>query len=135
MQGHKVFVGAIEHWGAGLPGVTEERGKKSGSAGTSQGSVTGSAAEERMKIAWRYERLGTVGAENERRGALEINHVIYLIEQSAVQLEAHSSRPEYRSAKDICRFTAERRGRVINSILSYIRSYNTTKTSVFKPTN
>jgi elongator complex protein 4 len=75
MQGHKVFVGAMEQWGAALPGLAEERGKKETASASAQGAGVGAGAGERMKIAWRYERLGTVGAENERRGAWEPSRV------------------------------------------------------------
>lgn len=54
VQGHKVHVvGVGEQWGRELPGVT----------GDAVGTDTGPAADkEKMKIAWRYERLGGFGA-------------------------------------------------------------------------
>lgn len=61
MQGHKVFVlGVGDEWARGLPGVvreTENKGK--GTLGEESGEPNGDRKEssERMKIAWRYERL------------------------------------------------------------------------------
>ncbi|KAL8730199.1 MAG: hypothetical protein Q9181_004750 [Wetmoreana brouardii] len=58
IQGHKVHaVGVGESWGRELPGV----------AGSAAGDVTEAegptgAEKEKMKIAWRYERLGEFGA-------------------------------------------------------------------------
>jgi elongator complex protein 4 len=54
--GQKVFIGALEAWGTNLPGVKAEKEK-------SKARVAGSIGKEvergeRMKIAWRYERLG-----------------------------------------------------------------------------
>ncbi|KAJ8609791.1 hypothetical protein MRB53_038940 [Persea americana] len=67
MQGHAVFVlGAGPGWERDLPGVTEEKvmgNKDEAGAGKTE-------AGERMKIAWRYERLGRGGDTGERRGAL-----------------------------------------------------------------
>ncbi|KAF2645290.1 PAXNEB-domain-containing protein [Massarina eburnea CBS 473.64] len=62
VQGHKVHVvGMPEAWGRELPGIAEDRGDKKREE-----------AKERMKIAYRYERLGQFGAERER-GALYIH--------------------------------------------------------------
>lgn len=58
VHGHKVhIVGVGESWGRGLPGVA-------GSAGADVTKSEGLTGEdkERMKIAWRYERLGEFGA-------------------------------------------------------------------------
>lgn len=57
LQGHAVFVVGPEG-GLSLPGVAEERGK-----GKSKG-----VGEEKMKIAWRYERLGGFGERERERG-------------------------------------------------------------------
>ncbi|KAF2671997.1 PAXNEB-domain-containing protein [Microthyrium microscopicum] len=58
IHGHKVFILAAEPWGANLPGVAEEKvGKK----------VVSKENEEKMKIAWRYERLGAHGTSNRDR--------------------------------------------------------------------
>ena len=54
MQGHVVHVmGVGEGWGRELPGLV----------GGSDGAEEGEGEEEggKMKIAWRYERLGEVG--------------------------------------------------------------------------
>ncbi|KAL6719240.1 Elongator subunit elp4 [Lecanora helva] len=57
VQGHKVHVvGVPEQWGRELPGVvgtSTREGEK---------DVGGIADKEKMKIAWRYERLGEFGA-------------------------------------------------------------------------
>ncbi|KAK0942359.1 Elongator subunit elp4 [Friedmanniomyces endolithicus] len=54
-QGHVVhLVGLGEAWVRGLPGIAEERGSRK--------KAVSSDADEKMKIAWRYERLGQVGA-------------------------------------------------------------------------
>jgi elongator complex protein 4 len=63
MQGHAVFVGADKSWGANLPGLAEEPSAKG------QESV---AVSEKMKIAWRYERLSVVGGDSEKRGASRV---------------------------------------------------------------
>jgi elongator complex protein 4 len=54
-QGHTLHVvGLGEGWIRELPGVAEEK--------TSSGRVAKTSAdEEKMKIAWRYERLGQAG--------------------------------------------------------------------------
>ena len=59
-QGHRVHVvGVGEHWGRELPGIV-------GSAnGTEEGETKSSGDKEKMKIAWRYERLGEFGAGRE----------------------------------------------------------------------
>lgn len=61
VQGQQVHVvGVPEEWGRGLPGLVEG---KDGGRGT-EGSE-GEAEKEKMKIAWRYERLGQFGEERE----------------------------------------------------------------------
>jgi len=57
VQGHKVHViGVGEQWGRELPGLVGV----SGSGTDDDGS--GKEKKERMKIAWRYERLGEFGS-------------------------------------------------------------------------
>lgn len=59
-QGHVLHVvGMGEGWVRELPGVAEEK--------KSSRSVKSTADEEKMKIAWRYEKLGQAG----ERGALD----------------------------------------------------------------
>ena len=65
VQGHKVHVvGVGEHWGRELPGVIGQTG--------SGGEKEAAAAidKEKMKIAWRYERLGEFGAGPSARGGI-----------------------------------------------------------------
>lgn len=64
-QGHKVHVvGVGEQWGRELPGAIGEAedGRKKEAAAT--------ADTEKMKIAWRYERLGEFGAGSSARGGI-----------------------------------------------------------------
>lgn len=58
VQGHKVHVvGVGEHWGRELPGLVG-----AGGAAVGKENETGKMVEkEKMKIAWRYERLGEFG--------------------------------------------------------------------------
>lgn len=68
VSGQKVFVGAIEAWGANLPGVKEEKVSRSKKAEGGGGSIQKEVDRgEKMKIAWRYERLGV--QDGEKRGA------------------------------------------------------------------
>ena len=54
VQGHQVHVlGMHESWGRELPGLSD---------GASNRTKDERTSEERMKIAWRYERLGEFGA-------------------------------------------------------------------------
>nr|OQO23836.1 hypothetical protein B0A51_09780 [Rachicladosporium sp. CCFEE 5018] len=60
LQGHTVHVvGMGEGWVRELPGVAEARYQKT--EDTAPGEEPDLAAQERMKIAWRYERLGQAG--------------------------------------------------------------------------
>lgn len=55
VQGHTVHVvGVGEHWGRELPGLT-------GDAGFTENEASVAVDKEKMKIAWRYERLGEFG--------------------------------------------------------------------------
>jgi elongator complex protein 4 len=68
VQGHYVHVvGLPEQWGRELPGVVGDLDK----------SEKKREASEKMKIAWRYERLGQFGADSAARGGLSIPHIIY----------------------------------------------------------
>lgn len=59
-HGHRVVIVAPEGWASSLPGVLEDRGS---------GKEPGSSLEsEKMKIAWRYERLGAHGEERRPPG-------------------------------------------------------------------
>jgi len=56
VQGHEVHVfGLHESWERELPGLSTEKG-------SGRGKESGKGGEEKMKIAWRYERLGEFGA-------------------------------------------------------------------------
>lgn len=60
MQGHFVHVvGVGSAWGRELPGIVEGKGERGGSGdgSSSEGGVKGG----KMKIAYRYERLGVLG--------------------------------------------------------------------------
>ncbi|KAL8731646.1 MAG: hypothetical protein Q9166_003334 [cf. Caloplaca sp. 2 TL-2023] len=58
VQGHKVhIVGVGETWGRELPGVV-----KAASSDDMKSESRTTPEKERMKIAWRYERLGDFGA-------------------------------------------------------------------------
>ena len=69
VQGHQVHVvGMPEQWGRDLPGLIEASDKKKHKLETS-----GATSEERMKIAWRYERLGEHGATSRGGRAPKLN--------------------------------------------------------------
>ena len=65
VQGHQVHVVGIgEEWGRELPGII-------GETGDSSKKEAGAAVDkEKMKIAWRYERLGEFGAGSNIRGGI-----------------------------------------------------------------
>lgn len=55
VQGHNIhFLGVGDSWGRELPGLSTEGGSVKGEERAS--------SEEKLKIAWRYERLGEFGA-------------------------------------------------------------------------
>lgn len=57
MQGHRVcVVGVGEQWGRELPGLVGGGGREG------EGGKAVEKEKEKMKIAWRYERLGEFGA-------------------------------------------------------------------------
>ena len=58
IQGHQVHVvGASEQWARDLPGLSENAG-----AHLMSKYATDNSESQRMKIAWRYERLGNFGS-------------------------------------------------------------------------
>ena len=64
MQGHVVhIVGMGEGWGRELPGLVGARGDggREVGSGVKEERKEGEREGEKMKIAWRYERLGEVG--------------------------------------------------------------------------
>ncbi len=72
VQGHKVhIVGVGESWGRELPGVV-----RAASDDTTKSEAQTPAEKDRMKIAWRYERLGDFGAgpSSARGGTPVISH-------------------------------------------------------------
>jgi len=93
VQGHTMHVlGVPEGWGRELPGLNEEKLKKE----VAKVDGIGREREERMKIAWRYERLGEFGASG--RGAWTLfdfvdNLHIYLYEY---RLTACLNREKYK---------------------------------------
>ena len=79
VQGHHVHVlGMNEFWGRDLPALADE----------SHGSERSSGSGEKMKIAWRYERLGDFGSgfrgmctmnnESLRRGEIHVKRALRL---------------------------------------------------------
>ena len=68
VQGHKVHVvGVGEQWGRELPGLVGDV------AGLKENEAGAIVDKEKMKIAWRYERLGEVGAgTGSSRGGIPI---------------------------------------------------------------
>lgn len=63
VQGHKVHVvGLAEGWGRELPGVVGVVGGAGGDEGDEKSGGEVKEGRERMKIAWRYERLGEFGS-------------------------------------------------------------------------
>jgi len=68
MQGHHVHVvGLPEQWGRELPGLASESSKK----------VVDAPHDDKMKIAWRYERLGQNSADVAARGGFRTFSTIY----------------------------------------------------------
>jgi elongator complex protein 4 len=69
LQGHVVhIVGVGEGWVRELPGLADARYMRKQEQ--EKATDTDKAAQDRMKIAWRYERLGQTG----ERGALVASH-------------------------------------------------------------
>jgi hypothetical protein len=83
LQGHKVFVASMEQWGAGLPGEVVEKQKREKIIDKDQ-----VAADERMKIAWRYERMGLHGDAPGRIGAFctPLPCFVFILETECVLL-------------------------------------------------
>jgi elongator complex protein 4 len=70
LQGHVVhIVGVGEGWVRELPGLADARYMRKQEQ--EKATDTDKAAQDRMKIAWRYERLGQTGGD---RGALAASH-------------------------------------------------------------
>ena len=84
VQGHQVHVvGVTEQWGRDLPGVVDTAdGEERNKAGTVEN-------REKMKIAWRYERLGEFGvggsSPSSRGGAPPYAYFIVLVYSSIMQ--------------------------------------------------
>lgn len=67
VQGHHVHViGLSEQWGRELPGLI----------GDSNGGEKKRETSEKMKIAWRYERMGQFGADSAARGGLSSSCIV-----------------------------------------------------------
>jgi elongator complex protein 4 len=63
VQGHQVHViGVPDQWGRELPGLVAGKQREDQPSGVA----------EKMKIAWRYERLGQLGTGTSTRGGLSI---------------------------------------------------------------
>lgn len=91
VQGHHVHVlGMSEPWGRELPGLRVEDG--------SSRRAERSQSEEKMKIAWRYERLGEFGAGS--RGEFIFEHVnLFGLIAYFEKIGTHHSRKEHRSLR------------------------------------
>lgn len=74
VQGHKVhIIGVPEQWGRELPGLVG-----TATAGEMEGGARGAGDKEKMKIAWRYEKLGEFGT-GARGGRLFLeNHLPHM---------------------------------------------------------
>ena len=84
VQGHQVHViGVGEQWGRDLPGVVRD------SAGNDQENSKADAVQEKMKIAWRYEKLGEFGLRGSgpglRGGAPLFSRPSFCIYSSCIQ--------------------------------------------------
>ncbi|TVY31291.1 Elongator complex protein, partial [Lachnellula subtilissima] len=78
VQGHTVHVfGVGEAWGRELPGLSEEKPKKE----VAKVDGIGREREERMKIAWRYEKLGEFGSG---RGACSLFDFVHINNTSSL---------------------------------------------------
>ena len=80
VQGHKVHdIGVGEQWGRELPGLVGV----SGSGTDNDGS--GEEKKERMKIAWRYERLGEFGSGISGSRGVWDESLVYISMQNSIQ--------------------------------------------------
>lgn len=69
LQGHQVhLVGVPEAWGRELPGVVGE----ANSASHKEQPPGSQLEQDKMKIAWRYERLGTHGERSKSTGPMRL---------------------------------------------------------------
>ena len=77
VQGHKVnVVGVGEHWGRELPGLVVA----SGAVGSKEDEAGAMGDKEKMKIAWRYERLGEFGTGTAgSRGGIALFLLFFLV--------------------------------------------------------
>ena len=73
-------MGVPEGWGRELPGVIRER--DAGGRGAGEGEEGKGREAEKMKIAWRYERLGQFGEERvggSRGGSPAFHAFLYIL--------------------------------------------------------
>lgn len=76
VQGHRVHVvGVGEQWGRDLPGLVGTAGEER------DGKEKRERDKEKMKIAWRYERLGEFGGITERRGGWDLFYIYIALMQ------------------------------------------------------
>lgn len=108
VQGHTVHVlGVGEAWGRELPGLSEEKQKKE----VAKVDGIGREREERMKIAWRYERLGEFGTSG--RGAWSLFDFVHINNTCSPDLYAQKlTIPSHRENNHI-------------DILPYLRPFQT----------
>ena len=79
VQGHQVHVvGMGEQWGRELPGVIEA----ASFGGEKESRIA--VDKEKMKIAWRYEKLGDFGATSSKRGGIPPNPLLVIYVHSSM---------------------------------------------------
>ena len=132
VQGHKVHaVGVGEHWGRELPGLVG--GGVEGSGDGAGNNKTAESTKERMKIAWRYERLGEFGegSAGSRGGTFPFVRPVYsrintfYVLATIVLLCANiNSSAASRPHSKRCFFRTSSAG-FINSFLPHFRSHKT----------
>lgn len=122
LQGHKVFVvlggaaaaagagagsgGGVQRWGRDLPGLAAgapqtQLGKQEVDDGGEEGAKkeeAGGEKKERMKIAWRYERLGEFGGGGEglAAGSRGTKYVSFPVLSSLVHSEKQTKKQNKR---------------------------------------
>ena len=82
LQGHHIHVlGMHQGWGRELPGMGVAEGS------SSKKDAESKAADDKMKIAWRYERLGEFGASGARGGWPFVYMFDRVVEEYNIELQ------------------------------------------------